>query len=68
MTRGLILALTLVSGTMGTTRLVRFARRKSAYFATLLVRPEEYQLFGLVDGPDGIDLLWRRWPAGSEGR
>lgn len=53
---------------MGTTRLVRFARRKSAYFATLLVRPDEYHLFGLLDGPEGIDLLWRREPAGSAGR
>jgi hypothetical protein len=63
MARGLILALTLLSGTMGATRLVRFAKRKTAYFATLLVRPDEYRLFGLVDGPEGIDLLWRRAPA-----
>ncbi len=59
-TRSLLLAISLLSGTMGRTRLVRFARRKSAYFATLLVRPDEYCLFGLLDGPDGIDLLWRR--------
>ncbi|MFO7649817.1 MAG: hypothetical protein R6X13_00550 [bacterium] len=68
MTRSLLLAFSLLSGTMGTTRLVRFARRKSAYFATLLVRPDEYHLFGLLDGPEGIDLLWRREPAGSAGR
>lgn len=58
----LLLALLLVSGRVGPTRLTRFAKRRSAYFATLLARPTEYRLFGLVLLPDGVELLWRQLP------
>jgi len=59
-TRALMLAFALESTAPGETRVTRFRRRKSAYFATLVVRPDDCRMFGLVDGTGGIDVLWRQ--------
>ena len=58
-TRALLLVLALESASGSTGRYVRFSRRKHGYVATLLVRPDEYRLFGFLDGEDGLDLLWQ---------
>jgi hypothetical protein len=57
--RALLLALALESSSGDNTRPLRFRKRKTAYFATLTVRPEEYDLFGMFESSDGIELLWR---------
>ena len=62
--RALVLALALEAAEING-RPTHFRKRKSAYYATMLIRPEEYELLGLVDGPDGIDLLWRPVAPGS---
>ncbi len=57
--RVLLLALALESSAGNNPKHARFGRRKTAYVATLVVRPEEYRLFGFVDTETGIDLLWQ---------
>ena len=57
--RALLLALALESSPANGRRFARFRRRKTAFVATLLVRPEEYEMLGLVDAEDGVDVLWR---------
>ena len=54
-----MLALVISSSAPIARGLLRFGRAKSAYAATLVVQPREYRLFGLVDGEEGIDLLWK---------
>jgi len=39
---------------------VQFRRRKTAHVATLLVRPVEFEVLGLVECDDGVDVLWRQ--------
>ena len=56
--RALLLALAMESSPGSDRRYMRFRKRKTAYFATLVVRPEEYELLGLVDAGDGPDVLW----------
>ncbi|MFO7676456.1 MAG: hypothetical protein R6X12_09100 [bacterium] len=68
--RALLLALVLEAAeTPGRTT---FRKRKSDYFATLFLLPQDYELFGLVEAEDGLDLLWRptgaQRPAGAAGR
>ncbi len=58
-THALVLALVLVSSVCKDNQRVRFCRRKESYVATLLLRPEDYQLLGLVEQEDGVDLLWQ---------
>ena len=57
--RALLLALALEASTGDNRQHLRFRKRKTAYFATLTVRPDEYDLFGMFESPDGIELLWR---------
>lgn len=57
--RALALVLALESSSVGALRSVRFGRRKTAYVATLVVKPEEYELVGFLDTDSGVDLLWR---------
>lgn len=57
--RSLLLALALEASAGETTRFVRFRRRKECYFSTLLLRPEEYRLIGLVLQDEGVELLWQ---------
>jgi hypothetical protein len=59
-TRALLLALALESSAGDDRRCWWFRKRKTAFVAALLVRPEDYRLFGLVEGADGIDVLWER--------
>lgn len=58
-THALVLALVLASSVCKDNRWGRFCRRKESYVATLLLRPEDYRLLGLVEKEDGIDLLWQ---------
>ncbi|MEO0080764.1 MAG: hypothetical protein ABIL25_00520 [candidate division WOR-3 bacterium] len=58
-TRVLLLALALESSNGGAGKLIRFSRRKDCYVATLLVKPDEYRLFGFLESEDGLDLLWQ---------
>jgi len=58
-TRALLLALAIEASPGCDPRPVRFRKHKTAYVATLLVRPEEYRLLGLVDTGLGMDLLWQ---------
>jgi hypothetical protein len=56
----LLLALALEAAPDDARRFVRFRRRKTAFVATLLVRPEEFEMLGLVECDDGVDVLWRQ--------
>lgn len=56
--RALMLALALEAAEPDS-RLTRFGRRKDSFYATLPLPPPECELLGLVEGPDGIELLWR---------
>lgn len=55
----LLLAFAIETAPADGRRFARFRRRKTAFVATLLVRPDEYEMLGLVDGVDGVDVLWR---------
>jgi hypothetical protein len=57
--RALLLALALQATPQGKSRLARFARRKTACFATLLVDPRDFRLLGFIENEDGVDLLWQ---------
>jgi len=59
-TRVLILALALEATPAGASRLARFARHKTAYVATLLVAPGDYEVKGFLPAEDGLDVLWCR--------
>jgi len=58
-TKALLLALALEASAGNDRRYLRFRKHKTAFVATLLVRAEDFQLYGLVDAIDGVDLLWR---------
>jgi hypothetical protein len=58
-TRALLLALALEATPAGASRLARFARRKTAFVATLLVDPAAYVVKGFLPTEDGIDVLWQ---------
>ncbi len=62
-TRALLLALLLEASADDGPRRGLFRKHKTAFVATLLVQPDEYRLLGLVDGADGIDVLWE--PTGN---
>jgi len=55
--RPLFLALALEAAPLGVVRLARPAWRKSAYVATLVVKPDDYQP-AFVETNEGIDVLW----------
>ena len=55
--RPLFLALVLEAAPLGVVRLARPAWRKSAYVATLVVKPDDYQP-AFVETSEGIDVLW----------
>jgi len=55
--RPLFLALALEAAPLGVVRLARPALRKSAYVATLVVKPDDYQP-GFVETKEGIDVIW----------
>lgn len=59
-TRALLVALAVEAAAPRQSRFARFCRRKTAYVAALAVQPDEYRMYGLVDAPDGLDVLWRR--------
>jgi hypothetical protein len=59
--RALLLALALEAA--ATPARTTFRKRKSDYFATLFLLPQDWELFGLVETGDGFDLLWR--PTGA---
>jgi hypothetical protein len=56
----LLLAWLLKTAPHDARRFVQFRRRKTAFVATLLVRPEEFEVLGLVECDDGVDVLWRQ--------
>jgi hypothetical protein len=58
--RSLLLTLALETAPGDHRHYARFGRRKTAFVATLLVRPEEFEMLGLVECVDGIDVLWRQ--------
>lgn len=55
--RPLFLAFALEAAPLGVVRLAGPAWRKSAYVATLVVRPDDYQP-AFVETNEGIDVLW----------
>jgi len=57
--RPLFLALALEAAPLGVVRLARPAWRRSAYVATLVVEPDDYQPAGLIETESGIDVLWQ---------
>jgi len=61
--RPLFLALALEAAPMGAVRLSRSMGQKSAYVATLVVEPDDYQPAGLVETASGVDVLW--WYRGN---
>jgi hypothetical protein len=58
--RALLLTLALEAASGDHRHFARFGRCKAAFVATLLVRPEEFEMLGLVECVDGIDVLWRQ--------
>ena len=56
--RALLLALAL-EASEGDRRLATFRKRKSSYFATLFLAPQDYELFGLLETGQGFELMWR---------
>ena len=56
--RPLFLALALEAAPLGVVRLARPAWRRSAYVATLIVDPDDYEP-ALIETRSGIDVLWR---------
>jgi len=56
--RPLFLALALEAAPMGAVRLMRSLWQKSAYVATLVVEPDDYQPVGLIKTGSGVDVLW----------
>jgi len=57
--RPLFLALALDAAPLGVVRLARPAWRRSAYVATLVVEPDDYEPAGLIETESGIDVLWQ---------
>jgi hypothetical protein len=57
--RPYLLALALEAAPLGAVRLARPAWRRSAYVATLVVEPDDYQPAGFVETESGIDVLWQ---------
>lgn len=57
--RPLVLALALEAAPLGVVRLARLAWRRSAYVATLVVDPDDYEPAGLIETGSGVDVLWR---------
>jgi hypothetical protein len=57
--RPLFLALALEAAPLGVVRLARPAWRKSAYVATLVPEPGDYEPAGFIETRSGIDVLWR---------
>jgi hypothetical protein len=57
-TRALLLALAMESSSGSDRRYLRFRKHKTAFFATLVLRPDEYAMLGLVEHPGGVDVLW----------
>ncbi len=57
--RPLLLALALEAAPLGVVRLARPAWRRSAYVATLVVEPDDYEPACLVETGDGVDVLWQ---------
>ena len=55
--RPLFLALALEASPLGVVRLARPAWRRSAYVATLVVDPGDYQP-GFIETETGVDVLW----------
>jgi hypothetical protein len=58
-TRALLLALALGATPAGISRFARFCRKKSAYVATLVYEPDDFDVGAFVDTGDGIDVCWR---------
>jgi hypothetical protein len=58
-THALLLVLALEATPAGVSRLARFARRKTAFVATLLADPAAYEVKGFMLTDDGMDVLWQ---------
>ncbi|HTW92471.1 MAG TPA: hypothetical protein VMH22_12280 [bacterium] len=56
--RPLFLAIALEAAPLGVVRLARPARQRSAYVATLVVEPNDYQPAGFIETETGVDVLW----------
>jgi hypothetical protein len=56
--RPLLLVVALEAAPLGVVRLARPAWRRSAYVATLVVGPDDYEP-ALVETGSGVDVLWR---------
>ena len=61
--RPLFLALALEAAPLGVVRLARPAWRRSAYVATLVIDPDDYEMAGLVETDSGVEVLW--WYRGN---
>jgi len=57
--RPLVLALALEAAPLGVVRLARPGWRRSAYVATLVAEPDDYEPAGFIETGSGIDVLWR---------
>ena len=57
--RPLFLALALEAAPLGVVRLARPAWRRSAYVATLVIDPDDYEMAGLIETGSGVDVRWR---------
>lgn len=58
-TRALLLALAVEAAAPRATSLARFHKRKTAFVAGLVIRADEYRMYGLVEDDQGVDVLWR---------
>lgn len=57
--RPFVFALALEAAPLGVVRLARPAWRRSAYVATLVVDPDDYEPAGVIETDSGVDVLWR---------
>jgi hypothetical protein len=57
--RPLLLSLAIEAAPLRVPPLARFAHRRSAYVATLVVKPEDYQPAALYETGTGVDVLWQ---------
>lgn len=57
--RALLLVMALEAAPAGVSRFARFGRKKSAYIATLVYEPGDFEFGAFVETGDGVDGYWR---------
>jgi hypothetical protein len=57
--RALLLTLALEATPTGVSRFARFCRQKSAYVATLVYKPDDFEPGAFIETDSGIDVCWR---------